>query len=612
MRTALWCLPLPIYLLACNNDPGETSQTGETDSTTNSGATTTATDPTGGTTANTSEPVPTSDGPTSEGPTSEGPTSEGPTTDHGSDTDATTVGTTEDLTATSDTTDGTTDGTTTESMPCRAGDEQPCYGGPDASEGVGLCKAGVSTCDGEGTWGACVGEIVPAPESCETPGDEDCDGLDPCAGAGNYAWHKVWGDSGAQRGVRLGFDATGALIVAASGVGTVNLGGGPLVSAGGHDLHLAKYAPDGAHVWSKRYGDDEAQFEYGWALAVDPGGDIVVAGGYLGQIDLGGGPLPHQFMPATFMARLKGDGSHVWSKSFETETSVQPNDVVIGANGEIVLGGHFRGGLDLGGGEMVATGVGIDGFVGKFTGAGEHVWSLRFGDSDTQTVQALAIDPAGEVIVGGFFAGAMNPGNGMLVSKGNDDAFLVRYDTIGNAIWAARYGDADVQQLLDLTLAPSGRITAVGVFDGSLDFGGGPLIAANLGGFVVQLEADGPHRWSKFLGNAEDPALPWAIASDPLGNLLLTGYFNDPVDLGGGLLPNNGGSDVFTLKLGPAGNHVWSDQFGDDDSQSGLGVAASTTGAVAVCGEYWGGINFGGGPSTSKGGYDGFVAVFEP
>jgi hypothetical protein len=49
-----------------------------------------------------------------------------------------------------------------------------CYGGAPETAGVGRCVAGRSEC-ADGEWGACAGEVVPAPETCDGA-DEDCDG----------------------------------------------------------------------------------------------------------------------------------------------------------------------------------------------------------------------------------------------------------------------------------------------------------------------------------------------------------------------------------------------------------------------------------------------------
>jgi hypothetical protein len=49
-----------------------------------------------------------------------------------------------------------------------------CYSGPSGTQGVGLCKAGIQTCSG-GAWSSCSGEILPSTEICDNK-DNDCDG----------------------------------------------------------------------------------------------------------------------------------------------------------------------------------------------------------------------------------------------------------------------------------------------------------------------------------------------------------------------------------------------------------------------------------------------------
>lgn len=62
-----------------------------------------------------------------------------------------------------------------EGIECYGGQSEPCYTGPDDTEGIGACLGGTRTC-ANGTWGGCEDEIVPGPELCDVAGDQDCDG----------------------------------------------------------------------------------------------------------------------------------------------------------------------------------------------------------------------------------------------------------------------------------------------------------------------------------------------------------------------------------------------------------------------------------------------------
>lgn len=61
---------------------------------------------------------------------------------------------------------------------CVPGATMACYSGPGGTQDVGLCHAGVQTCNELGTgYGPCVGEVVPGSETCATASDDDCDGM---------------------------------------------------------------------------------------------------------------------------------------------------------------------------------------------------------------------------------------------------------------------------------------------------------------------------------------------------------------------------------------------------------------------------------------------------
>jgi hypothetical protein len=54
---------------------------------------------------------------------------------------------------------------------------QACYTGPAGTADVGICTAGVETCEADGSgFGPCVGELTPQTDVCLNGVDEDCDG----------------------------------------------------------------------------------------------------------------------------------------------------------------------------------------------------------------------------------------------------------------------------------------------------------------------------------------------------------------------------------------------------------------------------------------------------
>lgn len=79
-----------------------------------------------------------------------------------------------------------------------------------------------------------------------------------------------------------------------------SLGGDEFV---GGDVFVAKLGADGAHRFSARYGDAAAQ--RGQSVAIDARGDLVVAGEFRGAVDFGDGPLTSAGGTDIFVARIR-------------------------------------------------------------------------------------------------------------------------------------------------------------------------------------------------------------------------------------------------------------------------------------------------------------------
>src|SRR5688572_21285108 len=93
-----------------------------------------------------------------------------------------------------------------------------------------------------------------------------------------------------RRSVRLGAhsvatDGFGNVFVLGSFQGTVNFGGANLTSAGGYDVFLAKFSPNGTHLWSQRFGSNID--DNGVAVAVDASGSPIITGRFSLTVNFG-------------------------------------------------------------------------------------------------------------------------------------------------------------------------------------------------------------------------------------------------------------------------------------------------------------------------------------
>ncbi len=100
--------------------------------------------------------------------------------------------------------------------------------------------------------------------------------------------------------VAVGLD--GSIFVTGSAEGVVDFGDGALVGPGDVDLFVVKLSPQGIPAWRLRRGGEGPQ--WGRGIAVDPQGNVIVAGDFQGTLDLGNGALTSAGSTDLFVAKL--------------------------------------------------------------------------------------------------------------------------------------------------------------------------------------------------------------------------------------------------------------------------------------------------------------------
>jgi PKD repeat protein len=431
---------------------------------------------------------------------------------------------------------------------------------------------------------------------------------------GALRWSKSAGDQWDDRGRGVAFDAAGNVFSTGEFRGTINLGGSSLTAfmlaaqtQRTRDIFLAKYTPAGAHLWSKRLGyhsDDGAT-----AIAVDANGDVLLAGFIGPDVDLGGGLLPWVSGFDIFVAKFAGsDGRHLWSKSFGSATHEYPWSIAVDGAGNVLVTGEFTGTVNFGGGGLTSAGD-RDIFLVKLGGTdGRHLWSRRFGATMTDVGNAVAVDASGNVVVTGYYSGTVDFGGSPLVSAGGWDVFVAKYGTDGNHLWSRRYGSTSTDQGTGIAIGAGGDVVVTGSFNGTVDFGGGPLSTPNAASdvFVVAYTAAGAHHWSKSFGDVGG-----SVSTDGNGNVTLTGSFQGTASFGGASLTSAGSLDIFVAQYRGDGEHLWSRRFGGTGSDR-CQALASSAGQVLANGYFPGTVNFGDGSRTSAGSNDIFLFSLLP
>ena len=227
-----------------------------------------------------------------------------------------------------------------------------------------------------------------------------------------------------------------------------------------------------------------------------------------------------------------------------------------------------------------------DVFLVKLDPSGAHLWSKHFTSSADSSAPDIAIDSKDNIVLAARTAGLV----------------IEKLDPSGGPIFSKNF--AVSPNRLSIAADPSDAVLLAGEFNGSVDFGGGPLTVNGpfSDAFVLKLDPMGGHVWSQRYGDDDDQGAV-GVAVDASGNVLVTGGFHGTIDFGGGPLAAvpGGFQSIFVAKLTPGGGHTWSRGIGNIDGiNEGDAIAADALGHPLVTGKFGGQLDFGAGPITGE------------
>ncbi|GGD57566.1 hypothetical protein GCM10011514_22080 [Emticicia aquatilis] len=200
------------------------------------------------------------------------------------------------------------------------------------------------------------------------------------------------------------------------------------------------------------------------------------------------------------------------------------------------------------------------------------IWDKRFGTADFDVLRNLTVsDDHKNYLISGMTASFYNnSGNGDRTqpSRGKNDYWVIKIDSIGNKIWDKRFGSADDDVLTKSIKLKNNGLLLVGYTQGS---GGDktqgtyndPTYGLRLDGWIIKLDSFGNKVWDKqYGGNIDDLLLDGFVEND--NSYILAGHTNS--DLSFDVSQNSRGSqDYWVIKIDSLGNKVWDIRFGGNN-----------------------------------------------
>lgn len=394
---------------------------------------------------------------------------------------------------------------------------------------------------------------------------------------------KVWSTNIAANSYDFGYavatDPAGNVVVA--GATQSSLGG---QIAGRYDLFVGKYDSSGNKLWLTQRGTAEREFAEG--VATDSTGNIYVTG-YTGDAldgnsNIGGWDF--------FLMKFDANGNWLWTRQDGTGQDDDAHAVCVDKSGNIYITGYVKGNFH--GNIRVGS---SDIFISKYNSAGTRLWSALFGSTAVDEGFGIACDALGNVFVTGYCQESIE-GNPWL---GSGDNVLAKYDTNGQRLWLKQWGTSNADTGHAVATDSGGNVVVAGYSNGALygfDHGGREI-------FLAKFDGAGNFLWGSQDGAAETDQA-WGVVCDAVQNVFIACEAGGPLE--GNLY--HGGSDFYVAKYDPLGSLLWSAQLGTAKSDAATAVCVDTDGGVFVTG--WSEGDFDG--VINQGLSDSFLLKFAP
>lgn len=413
-------------------------------------------------------------------------------------------------------------------------------------------------------------------------------------------WALALGGGGDDRGLDLALDRQGAIRV----VGAVSQSGA------GEQVMLARVSALGRLQWQTLAGglyQDAAH-----AVAVDPAGNSLVTGVFSVAASFGPVSLKSSGKNDVFVSKVDPDGKFRWTRQLGGTTGESAQGVVTTPYAEAWVAGYFGGLLSGGPWGSVPSQGKEDVFLVRLDPPGKFGNLIRAGGASGDYAHDLAADSVGNLYVTGTFSGSatfFTPTTQVkLTSRGQQDAFVAKFDRHGRCLWAVSAGGAASDQGLAVAVSSTGDVVLSGSFWQTAHFGKHALKAAGQhDAFAARLNAAGVFIWAARLGSSGG-VTGSAVALDSRGVAHVAGYFEGSLlTAGAKALPAAGSYDAFVVSLSPKGQVVRALRAGGALDDYAHSVAVGQRLRPVVTGSFKKSGDFGPNTLSAKGGADVFV-----
>ncbi len=343
---------------------------------------------------------------------------------------------------------------------------------------------------------------------------------------GNILWIKQIGGAQIDDPKNVYIDKYNNIFITGSFEGSVNFGSSTIASSDGIDAFVAKYDKDGNEIWAKNIGEGNGT-QKGRAIISD-GNNLFITGFYFNEITLDNTTFTGTGIKSYYFLKLNNNGDVVFVKNIEhksTYNSILLNNLKY-LNSNLYLSGYFSDTLIYENDTIISNGD-RDIVLFKFNSDGNLTWIRNYGDNNMDECWGMDVD-ANNIYMCGHFIDSLRIGDIDLNTIDGSDIFIAKIDENGTALWARSANSSENNRSFDLIIS-NNNIYISGYYSGNFLWGDNTVSSpqGNTNPFIGILSTDGvmDNIINTETSNNTQINIAYSLTTDNNNHIFLTGFF---------------------------------------------------------------------------------------
>ena len=346
-------------------------------------------------------------------------------------------------------------------------------------------------------------------------------------------WEKTFGGSERDYGWSVQQTSDGGYII----VGYTESYG-----SGHEDVYLIKTDSAGDSQWEKTFGGSDP--DVGYSVQQTSDGGYIIAG-YTESYGAGNEDV--------YLIKTNSTGDSQWEKTLGGSDGDYGRSVQQTSDGGYIIAG-----------QTASYGSGSsDVYLVKTDSTGNSQWERTFGGVYLDYGFSVQQTSDGGYIIAGLTLLSLDQGSG------EDDAYLIKTDSMGNSQWEKTFGGLYLEYGVSVQQTSDGGYIIAGYTE---SYGSG-----NEDVYLIKTNSTGDSQWEKTLGGS-DGDYGRSVQQTSDGGYIIAGQTASY---------GSGSSDVYLVKTDGAGNSQWEKALGGSNTDYAESVQQTSDGGYIIAGGTW-------------------------